>query len=512
MIVLIHQEGLKLSKILYKEEIVEVKQNTLCGAFWELAATYPDEILVWVNQKYFQEVNKAYIEKLIVHQNVMASYSVHTRYFSDDIGYIDQLPFINPKFDVKYPTWLMSTDIGGIFGKTALKFRKIFTGQYTFGYLINSIAKLGQQNSLFCYSDPGVLFRSKKDNIKYQAGINELFTFVGQHYKKEWLLVLFHCVRKYNKVPLKHLTSGLIQRSYFGQKLALEEVDLNGTINDSLESIDVVIPTLGRPEYIHQVLNDFKEQTHLPSKVIIIEQNPDQTSDSELSFIMKDWPFNIVHKFLHHTGACNARNLALKEIDSKWVFLADDDIRLPKDLLQRSVMELQRLKVDALNLSCLQPGEMPIFKKIKQWGAFGSGTSIVRSSLAVKCKFDEALEFGFGEDLDFGLQLREKGSDIIFHPGLCFTHLKAESGGFRTTGINEWKNKGVEPKPSPTMMYLIKKHYTKEMIRGYKAALFLKFFRKQSIKNPFRYYSLMHKRWKKSEELCDKLQGKGIGS
>ena len=34
----------------------------------------------------------------------------------DEIGYIDQLPFVNPNNDVLYPTWKMSTDVGGIKG------------------------------------------------------------------------------------------------------------------------------------------------------------------------------------------------------------------------------------------------------------------------------------------------------------------------------------------------------------------------------------------------------------
>jgi glycosyltransferase involved in cell wall biosynthesis len=506
MIYLIHQKGEIFERAFLDDQVLEIEALSLVYVFWELSQAYPHEILVWVEQDYFQDINQAYFKQLFSHQNMMVSYAVRSRYFSNDIGFIDQLPFINPKPGVKYPTWLMSTDIGAMYGDTILKFRELFKSQKSFGYLINSIAKLGQQNSLFCYSYPGLVNLAREESLEYQAGINDLFTFVAQHYKKEWLWVLFHCLRKYEKkIPLKNLVSGLNKTSYFGREIDLDEVDLNVGFDHTQESIDVLIPSLGRPQYVLQVLNDLKEQTHLPTKIIVIEQNPDISSISELTFIKEDWPFEIVHKFIHQTGACNARNLALKEVSSKWVFLADDDIRLPKGLLEQSMVELHKLKVDALNLACLQPGEEVVFRKIKQWGAFGSGTSIVRSSIARNCKFDEVLEFGFGEDLEFGLQLRELGCDIIFHPGLSFTHLKARRGGFRSAGVNNWRNNGLEPKPSPTMMYLIKKHYTKEMIRGYKASLFLKFYRKQSVRNPIKYYRLMQKRWKKSEELCDQL-------
>ena len=511
MIYLIHNEAKTFEKAFRNDEALLPKSINMVDVFWELAKAYPNEILVWVEKQYYGSLDEEYFKQLFRHQNIMASYPIETRYFSDDIGYVDQLPFVNAKRDVEYPTWLMSTDAGGIYGITALKFRSLFKEIKGFGYLINSISKLGQQNSLFCYSDPGLVNHRNSNKLEFQASSDELISFVSQHYKREWVWVLAHCLKKYNnEVHLKELISGFTKGGYFWVNIDLGPIELEKSADLSEEHIDIVIPTLGRPQHVFQVLKDLKQQSLLPTKVIIIEQNADRNSNTELNFIKDDWPFEIIHTFTHQTGACNARNLALKEVSSKWVFLADDDIRLPDTILERSMVELQRLKVDALNLACLQPGEEPIFRKIKQWGAFGSGTSIIRSSIARECKFDEVLEFGFGEDLDFGLQLRAKGCDIIYHPDLIFTHLKADRGGFRSTSVNRWEDKGIEPKPSPTMMYLIRKHYSPEMIRGYKISLFLKFFRKQQTKNPIKYYRLMQKRWRKSEELCDRLRAKVI--
>ena len=120
-------------------------------------------------------------------------------------------------------------------------------------------------------------------------------------------------------------------------------------------------------------------------------------------------------------------------------------------------------------------------------------------------RFDKALEYGYGEDTDFGLQLRAQGADIIYHPEIKITHLKAERGGFRTVTKLPWENEKLLPKPSPTMMVLIKKHYSEEMIRGYKAGLFLKYYSRQKIKNPFAYIKTMRRRWKVSEQWAKKL-------
>ena len=54
----------------------------------------------------------------------MMSYAVKTKFLSE-IGYIDQLPFINVEPGVKYPTWRMSSDVGGIKENT-FKFRISF--------------------------------------------------------------------------------------------------------------------------------------------------------------------------------------------------------------------------------------------------------------------------------------------------------------------------------------------------------------------------------------------------
>ena len=161
----------------------------------------------------------------------------------------------------------------------------------------------------------------------------------------------------------------------------------------------------------------------------------------------------------------------------------------------------------ALNINCLQPGENTVFAKIKQWGAFGSGTSLVKSEFAIKNMFSEAFEHGFGEDIDYGMKLRNAGCDIIYHPNIKIEHLKVPSGGFREVMQLKKDEPGkLQPKPSPTMMLLVKKYFNKEMQRGYKMNLFLKFYKKQAIRNPLSYFKLMQKRWELSEEMSKKLE------
>ena len=513
MIIIIHQNAQKVVRVIKGDAAIKFSETQCVKSFWKLAEQFPEEIILWCEEKYLVYLNIDQVSQIFHHDLIMASYPIESKFFPESLGYVDQFPFVNPDYFVSYPSWRMSSDVGGIKAKTALKFRSKLEKIESFGYLINSIARLGQQNSLFCYSDPNLVKGDFQSNFKSRASTFQLFNFVAQHYKREWLFVLLFCLIRYEgQFPLRSFLRSLFVKSDFNIK-----VDLTGVQQaveykkEFTDRIDVIIPTIGRPDYLKQVLLDLKVQTFLPQRVIIVEQNQQTDSRTQLNFIQElEWPFEIVHHFIHRTGACHARNLAMKSVKGDWIFYADDDIRINKNLIENALKELHRLKVSALNLNCIQPNENTYFEKIKQWAAFGSGTSVVRSSFALQCQFSEALEFGFGEDIDFGLQLRSKGCDIIYHPDVKITHLKANSGGFRYTLKENWNDSELEPKPAPTMMWLAKKYYTAEMMKGYQVGLFLKFYKRQKIRNPWKYIRLMKIRWSLSEKLSEKLpQSKG---
>ncbi len=509
MIILIHQNAQQVVKVLKGETEIKIS-NTLCTkAFWELAEKFPEEIIGWCEEKYSTDLNLEQWPQVFHHDLIMASYAVENAFLPDGIGYLDQLPFVNVNRGVLFPTWQMSSDVGGIKGEMLLKFKSLFEEIDDFDYLLNSIAKIGQQNGLFCYSAPGLVNQLSDKKLITKASSSQLFSFVYKYYNTIWLSVLFWCYWKYEK---KFLLISYLQ-GFFKKKCFLQKVDLSAIkiqsnkITETSNSIDVIIPTMGRPKYLMQVIEDLSLQSLLPKKVIVVEQNPDKNSISELPELeSKIWPFEIIHHFIHQTGACNARNIALKEVDSDWVFFADDDIRLKTDLMETGIKELKRLGADSLNLNCKQEGEGTVFQKIKQWGSFGSGTSIVKSTFAKQCAFSPIYEHGYGEDADFGMQLRQLGCDIIYHPEIEILHLKAPMGGFRKKPVLTWEQEEPLPKPSPTLMAFVLKYYTLEQIKGFKTSLFLKYYNKQSIKNPVIYIKEMRKRWEKSKEWAVKLK------
>jgi GT2 family glycosyltransferase len=117
-------------------------------------------------------------------------------------------------------------------------------------------------------------------------------------------------------------------------------------------------------------------------------------------------------------------------------------------------------------------------------------------------------EFGYGEDGDFGMQIRNQGYDVLYLPEPEILHLKAPVGGFRTQPVLQWHKDKIQPKPSPTVMLYQMTHCTKEQINSYKTTLFFKYYRLQSIKNPLRYYSNFQKQWERSVFWANELKGK----
>ena len=351
-------------------------------------------------------------------------------------------------------------------------------------------------------------------NLSYpiQKSKNDIFTlfrFVKEHYKTRWVILLFLNFFLYErKVTIFPLLFSFV---YSQKKLSnnlLGEIQVQ-SVNKVVESgtIDVIIPTIGRKQYLYDVLKDLSEQTHLPEKVIVVEQNPNPDSISELDYITNEnWPFNIEHIFTHQTGACNARNLALKKTENEWLFLADDDIRFENYFLEKALNQIQIYGVNATTYSCIQKNEKPVFNNTHQWSTFGSGCSIVKNNAVKNILFKKGFEFGFGEDADFGMQLRNQGTDVVFIPNPKIVHLKAPIGGFRTKPVLAWNVDKIQPKPSPTIMLYKLLHLNEKQICGYKTILFFKFYKVQSIKNPIKYFFRFNEQWERSLYWANQLK------
>lgn len=510
MIVVYHQNNRVTKVVSNHNELVAVEvHSSIAALLMTLSHQFPQEPIVWCHQLLENSLNIDKIATLFHHTKMMLSYTAtDTGFLGNGIGFVEESPFIKVNKKCTYPTWLMSSEVGVIHASVLQLIGGTIKADANFDYFLNSVAKVGMILGLLCYSEPQLLLKNAVHPIPQKANLFVLFRFVKQHYKKRWIVLLFLNLLVFEKrFPLLPLLYSVFFKSRKKKELNLDAIPVQSTLTVAEQkTIDVIIPTIGRKHYLHDVLHDLARQTHLPVHVIIIEQNPQPGSISELDFLTHEtWPFTIKHTFTHQAGACNARNLALSQVESEWVFLNDDDNRFDEKLLETVLNTIQQFGISVLTTAYLQQNEPQRYNITNQSGIFGSGNSFVKASCLTTVSFDMALEFGYGEDIDFGMQLRNKGFDIIYFPEIRILHLKAPMGGFRIKVKQLWDDETVQPKPSPTIMYVFLKHYTQQQLSCYKLVSFFKLLKKESVSNYHVFFNQFEKKWNLSYYWANKL-------
>ncbi|MFI1772212.1 glycosyltransferase family 2 protein [Thalassobellus citreus] len=488
-------------------EVDDFEQKGMSSSLFMLAAKYPKSILVWCHKSQKNNLNIEDIQDVFYLKNMMISYT-KDQYLSKQIGYVDFSSFIKVNKSVKFPTWLMSSEVGAIYGSELLKFKTVVSEDNSLDYVLNSIAKIGMPNGLFCYSEPRLLKQVTSTYIAPKASISMLFKFVSQHYKPKWLFILCLCLLIYEKqVVVFSLLKALFYKKLSPQ-LCFDSEWIDSTQQKRIKKeIDVVIPTIGRKTYLYDVLKDLSNQTIVPKNVIIVEQGALPESVTELDYLYnKEWPFKIKHTFINKQGVGNARNLAIAQVESDWVFFGDDDIRFDALLFENMFKELETTGQNVGATVCLQPNQKQTYLKTAQTQIFGGGNSFLKTEVLKKASFNLVYEFNYGEDIDYGMQLRNQGEDVIFFANIKITHLKAPMGGYRTKFKQLWEGDVPAPKPSPAIQLLNQTYFTPSQLLGYKLILGIKFYKINSIKNPIRYIRNYKKRWERSEYWANVLK------
>jgi len=511
MIIIYHHKS-KVTEVVSTDTVqfsTKIGRN-MTSVLLDFADELASELLVWCHENQRENLNVEVIENLFHHHKLLLSFNPSsTGYFGRELGYIEDSPFIKINKAVRYATWQISGQVGAIHTSVLKACKSELATEDNFDYFLHSLAKRAMSFGLLCYSEPQLL----KDKAISQQGesfdLFELFKFAKQHYRLRWIFLLFFNLWVFEKrFPLFPFLASLFYKKRRFNPARLNEIPIASTQSIITNgTIDVLIPTIGRKQYLHDVLNNLAAQSYLPTNVIVIEQNPLQDSESELDFIQtQTWPFAIKHHFTHQTGACNARNIGLGLIESEFCFFADDDIVFANDLLEKAMLTFQSTGNEVFLIACHLKTQIVEKEQPKQFAVFGAGHAFVKSNCIKGLEFNIGYEFGFGEDNDFGMQLRNKGYDVLYISTTNILHLKAPMGGFRTKPVLRWQNETIQPKPSPTVMLFRLLYDTQEQLRNYKTTLFLKNINKSFFLNPFSYIKLFRKKWNVSIFWATKLK------
>ena len=257
------------------------KNQALIKQLYVVAAQYQDKVILWFHESLQTNINRAYILNNFK-DYMMWSFSSNN-YLGHRIGYVEDSPFINVNKSVKYPTWLMGSECGAIHSKNLLKFKDTVDDN-SLDFALNAIAKLGMAVGLWCYSVPQILLGDL--NKKYEsANTFDLYRFIAYHYKKTWIFLLFINLLIYEK---RFSLLGLFYAIALKRRaidFSIEPAATNQVNGDKNPTIDIVIPTMGRKQFLFDFLQDLKMQSLLPVNIIIVEQNPEKPSNSELDYL-----------------------------------------------------------------------------------------------------------------------------------------------------------------------------------------------------------------------------------
>ncbi|MFN3969072.1 glycosyltransferase family 2 protein [Flavobacterium sp.] len=511
MIIIYHNQS-KVTNVVSIEarDFSTFKNRNVVAVLLDLADKFEDEILVWCHESLKDNLNVNSIENLFHHKKLLFSFNPSSSdYFGRELGYIEDSPFIKINKEVRYATWQTSSQVGAIHASALKACNPDLTVENDFDYFLHSLAKRIIVHGLLCYSEPKLLHGKTSEKPLNAASLSTLFKFSKQHYRTRWIFLLFFNLMLFEKrFPLLPLVFSLFSKKRTFDPIRLNQIPLASTKTIVEKgTIDVLIPTIGRKQYLLDVLNNLAAQTHLPTNVIIIEQNPLEESVSELDFIQNNsWPFAIKHRFTHQAGACNARNLGLELVVSEFCFMADDDIVFGNDLLEKALDTFRSTGNEVFLVACHLKTQTIERQAPKQFTVFGAGHAFVKTACFEGLQFNMGYEFGFGEDNDFGMQLRQKGFDILYISTTHILHLKAPMGGFRTKPTLRWQHEAIQPKPSPTVMLFRLLYDTPEQLLSYKTTIFLKNLNKSFLKNPFGYIKLFRKKWDTSIFWATKLK------
>lgn len=488
MVILVHDNNVIIKVI--KNNILLSKYSgiPIVKGIFKIASDCPDDIIYWIEHELFEQKNYTIIQNIKPFE-IFSYTTSETLILRNEIGYVDfRSSFLNINKNVKFATWLLSSDVGTIYCKTLLIFKTV-AKENNFDLFLAHLGRLALKCGVLPYSYPDLIPNKQSSLEKKPCSKTDLFRFVKKNYTFKNYIFLFLAFIYYDRTfPFIAFLQNLFVKKYgeFHKEVS-ELFSFAKTTTIKNFSYDVVIPTLGRANHLYNFLQDLNIQTVVPVKVIIIEQNSEAFALTELDYLYNEkWNFLIEHKLINQLGACNARNLAIDEIKSDWVFFADDDIRIEPHTIEKTVSFLINTKVEGASLASFRKGEH-VDKNLNPffWNEFSSGCSIVHSKYVINNYFDMKYEFGFGEDTDYGCKLRQNGCSVLYYNQVPVFHLKAPIGGFRTLIEKNWSLETLLPFPEPTVIKCQLENFNNFQFCGFKLFYILKGYKFKSQKKRF---------------------------
>ena len=291
----------------------------------------------------------------------------------------------------------------------------------------------------------------------------DLYTYLLRHHGLKW--ARYVAVRR-------GLRSGLEERRLLNRARAyVAAVPAPGAVHawrplpSDIDSkvraadVSVIIPTLGRYPYLPDALESLRRQTVRPREVVVVDQNYPEARQPATYEGYEDLNLRVVWQ--DERGQSLARNTALAQVTSTYVFMFDDDSIAHDDLIEQHLRVVLAGRFDVSTGVAFPPPpttyQLPkAFVQPRVAQTFDSGNSLLKTALVFEMGgFDRNYDLGPGTDTDFGTRLYLAGKRIAHNPSAVRIHFKAPTGGLRVHGSHKYNTDAalLGPFPPPTQSY-----------------------------------------------------------
>jgi glycosyltransferase involved in cell wall biosynthesis len=299
-----------------------------------------------------------------------------------------------------------------------------------------------------------------------KSPIADEYRFIRKNFHLAWVMYVL-LVRLFSfKNPIKELSAFTKTRNVKRVNehtipiLYPEYAHFKSELIQQKPLVSVIIPTLNRYEYLHDVLKDLEEQDYYNFEVIVV----DQSQPFQRVFYEK-YNLNIKLIYQEERALWLARNTAIQKSKGDYILLFDDDSRVDRDWITQHLKTLDFFKADlSSGVSISQQGS----KVPENYAHFGISSQLDTGNVLLKKSifrsiglFDRQFEKQRMGDGEFGLRAYLEGFKNISNPHAKRLHLKVGSGGLREMG--SWDGfrpkKWLDPRPIPSVLYLFRKYF-----------------------------------------------------
>lgn len=306
-----------------------------------------------------------------------------------------------------------------------------------------------------------------------EVSLEDQFRFLRSRYKRIWSTWaatrlalsnpsrLFQVLRAY-----QHAAECQCNTCYFENTLFKRDLT---TLQDKNLGITVIIPTRCRYAYLGKCLETLRRQSVRIEEIICVDQNQPHERNYALYENFRDLPLRVIWQ--NASGQSVARNAALKEAKTDWIFFADDDSEYPPDTLEQHLRLILTHQATGSTGISLPPHEYSLpqeYRHARIAYNLDTGNALVKREAVLNAGgFDRNFDFGKGADTDLGMRLYLNGCLIMHNPQAKRLHFKAESGGLRDFGVL-WEHRTKsrwQPWPAPTYLYWVMTYFPKHTWR-----------------------------------------------